>query len=199
MAHIGLISEPEYKVFDGVGISNCESVNRIQWSAGTYLIGAVYMWNITKDPKWRERIEEWMRGVSVFLAQPGKILYQAVVSRQLHCNVDQRSFSTGGAFLYAAAHEALATSAEAAALTCRGGDDRLQCGHSWLPSSFDGDLGLGNQMSALEVIQSLLAKPNNVPVTNSTGGTSKGDPVAGSSGNRSPVSPVRARTTAADD
>lgn len=54
-------------------------------------------------------------------------------------------------------------------------------------------------MSALEVIQSLLAKPNNVPVTNSTGGTSKGDPVAGSSGNRSPVSPVRARTTAADE
>lgn len=89
MAHIGLISEPEYKVFDGVGISNCESVNRIQWSynAGTYLIGAVYMWNITKDPKWRERIEEWMRGVSVFLAQPGKILYQAACepSTPLQC------------------------------------------------------------------------------------------------------------------
>lgn len=54
---------------------------------------------------------------------------------------------------------------------------------------YDGTTGVGQQMSALEVIQSLLVSRVAAPVTNSTGGTSRGDPSAGSSGTFDPSLP----------
>ena len=56
-------------------------------------------------------------------------------------------------------------------------------------AKYDGTTGVGQQMSAMEVIQSLLISRVAAPVTNSTGGTSKGDPAAGSSGTFDPRMP----------
>lgn len=73
----------------------------------------------------------------------------------------------------------LASSAQAAAQSCSGGNDGATCGTKWTQSGWDGAYGVGQQMSALEVIQSNLIKKVSGPVSNSTGGTSKGNPSAG--------------------
>ena len=60
------------------------------------------------------------------------------------------------------------------------------CGFKWTEATFDGNMGVGQQMSALGAIQSaIVAVPGTDnarigPVTNSTGGTSTGDSGAGS-------------------
>jgi mannan endo-1,6-alpha-mannosidase len=75
----------------------------------------------------------------------------------------------------------LATSATAAAAQCDGGTDGTSCGEHWTDNSnYDGNTGLGQEMSALSVIQSNLITQAPELVTNSTGGTSVGNAAAGS-------------------
>ena len=81
----------------------------------------------------------------------------------------------------------LASSAQAAALSCSGGDGTTVCGTKWTTGTYDGVTGVGQQMSALEVIQSNLIKKVSGPVSNSTGGTSQGDPSAGTGSSPQPV------------
>lgn len=86
--------------------------------------------------------------------------------------------------------EKIRASAAAAALQCSGGQSGTLCGMKWTDGAkYDGTTGVGQQMSALEVIQSLLISRVAAPVTNSTGGTSKGDPAAGSGGTFDPTLP----------
>jgi mannan endo-1,6-alpha-mannosidase len=106
------------------------------------------------------------------------------------CNVDQRSFK---AYLsrWLAATSILAPwtsdiivpllrdSALAAAQSCSGGTDGVTCGHRWWVEGWDGDYGVGEQMSALEVIQSNLISWVKGPLSDANGGTSKGDAGAG--------------------
>ena len=75
----------------------------------------------------------------------------------------------------------LRTSAAAAALQCSGAPTGRVCGLSWSKkSAWDGTHGVGQQMAALEVIQSLLIKEAKPIFSNTTGGTSSGNPNAGS-------------------
>lgn len=58
------------------------------------------------------------------------------------------------------------------------------CGFKWSDGKgFDGNIGIGQQMSALGVVQASLVQVKGVkvvaPLTNSTGGTSVGDAAAG--------------------
>ena len=90
----------------------------------------------------------------------------------------------------------LKTSAAAAALQCSGGANGRLCGLSWIKGTqWDGTSGVGQQMSALEVILGNLINQAPPPVTNSTGGTSKGDPSAGT-GNGQVLTPYVPPTTA---
>lgn len=50
----------------------------------------------------------------------------------------------------------LAASAKAAARNCGGGVNGTTCGERWYTSSYDGVYGVGQQLSALEVVQALL-------------------------------------------
>jgi mannan endo-1,6-alpha-mannosidase len=80
--------------------------------------------------------------------------------------------------------DVLKTSAQAAVKQCSGspGDhpNGRMCGLSWsLGTAWDGTSGVGQQMAALEVVQSLLIKQAAAPLTSSTGGNSKSDPGAG--------------------
>ena len=77
----------------------------------------------------------------------------------------------------------LAASAAGAAKQCSGGTDGVTCGRTWNTATWDGKYGPGEQMSALSVIQANLISKVAGPVTQNTGGTSKGDPSAGSQGN----------------
>ena len=73
----------------------------------------------------------------------------------------------------------LQSSATAAAKACSGGADGNTCGLKWSTGAFDGLAGIGEQMAALEVIQSNLLDTVKGPVTANSGGTSQGDPSAG--------------------
>lgn len=55
----------------------------------------------------------------------------------------------------------------------RGWNDGVTCGHKWWVEGWDGQYGVGEQMSALEVIQSNLVERVKGPLSSETGGTSK--------------------------
>jgi mannan endo-1,6-alpha-mannosidase len=74
----------------------------------------------------------------------------------------------------------LQPSAQAAAEQCDGGANGVTCGEHWTAgSTYDGTTGVGQQMSALSVIQSNLISEAPELLTNTTGGTSQGNPAAG--------------------
>lgn len=79
-------------------------------------------------------------------------------------------------------------SAQAAAGTCSIGVDGNQCGLIWTNGAQnDGTwVGVGEQMSALEIVQSNLIDQVDGPLTNKTGGTSIGNANAGTNSNDNP-------------
>lgn len=85
----------------------------------------------------------------------------------------------------------LRQSAQAAAQSCVGGSDGVTCGTRWTVSGWDGSFGVGQQMSALEVIQSNLISAVSGPLSNQTGGISIGDPSAGTKSHDLPWEPMR--------
>lgn len=109
------------------------------------------------------------------------------------CNVDQRSFKAYlSRFLALTVKMApftaeyimpkLQASAKAAAQFCSWGDDQNTCGMRWTENQWEGLWGVGEQLSALETIQSNLVLHSRELVTEKVGGTSKGNPGAGGSG-----------------
>lgn len=80
----------------------------------------------------------------------------------------------------------LQTSAKAAAQTCVGpsqhGAGNYACGMRWWWEGFDGIQGVGQQMTALNVISVLNVDRVAPPYTSKTGGESKGDPGLGAGG-----------------
>ena len=75
------------------------------------------------------------------------------------------------------------------ASVCTGGKTGTLCGFRWTEApTNDGNVGVGQQMSALGAIQSAMVQiPGEkivAPVTTSTGGTSRGNPSAGISVNQ---------------
>ena len=112
---------------------------------------------------------------------------------RVQCNVDQHSFK-------GYMHRSLATAAVVAPFTrdtitkylrsstagavtsCKADGT---CGFRWTTGDYDGDVAqgpAGQQMSALAALSTMLMKQEKVlngPLTNTTGGTSQGDPNAG--------------------
>lgn len=75
----------------------------------------------------------------------------------------------------------LRASGIAAAAQCIGGDNGRTCGLSWTSGQWDGTSGVGQEMAAMSALFTNLLALEEVapPVTNSTGGTSIGNPNAG--------------------
>lgn len=106
------------------------------------------------------------------------------------CNTDQQSFKAYLSSWMAATTQLapfttdlimpkLRASANAAAEQCNGPDNA--CGLRWYQhAKYDGNTGVGEQMAALNIFQVQLIDRVKPRVTTSTGGTSKGDPNAGS-------------------
>jgi len=94
----------------------------------------------------------------------------------------------------------LKSSAVAAAKQCSGGSNGRTCGLSWSKGTqWDGTQGVGQQMAAMSVIfTNLLQFDNGVqigpPLTNSSGGTSVGNPNAGSQSVADPTAITPATT-----
>ncbi|MCJ1356555.1 MAG: hydrolase 76 protein [Icmadophila ericetorum] len=191
---VGLMS-PTYQIFDGTeDTQNCTSVNHIQWTynAGIYLLGAANMYNMTNGSAlWEERVQGILNASSVFFDPTAtNVMYEVACEPGGNCDVDQYSFKAylsrwmAATVKIAPAFEnqimpKLKASAQAAAAICTGGTTGTMCGFKWTTGTFDNNMGLGQQMSVLEVIQSNLIQQVAAPVAASTGGTSKGDPSAG--------------------
>lgn len=114
------------------------------------------------------------------------------------CNVDQRSFKAYLSRWMAATTKVapwtterlepmMIASRQAAVTTCTGGDGGNQCGLKWTTGAFDGSTGVGEQMSVLEIMGTAMISKVAGPLTNSTGGTSRGDPSAGSNSAKTPT------------
>lgn len=207
---VGLISD-KYAIYDGTDdTENCTSINHIQWTynSGVYIYGASIMWNITQDDVWKQRaISLWNATNVFFTGTNNMVMYEVACEPGKNCDTDQLSFKAYFARWMAASLKVapflavdmmpfLKASAVAAAAQC-GGPDGMTCGTNWTAPTWDGTYGVGQQMSALEVIQSLLIDSVGGPLTNKTGGTSVGNPAAGTSGNNAdPAAPTKAITTA---
>ncbi|KAK3708011.1 hypothetical protein LTR37_011704 [Vermiconidia calcicola] len=195
---IGLVAD-NYRVYDGThDTANCTNLVRVQWSynAGVYLLGAATMWNQTTgadQEMWRARVQGLLDATIVFFYKGTNVMFEVACEPRGNCNVDQRSFKAYlGRWMAATTKVApwthdtimpfLQQSATAAATSCSGGDSGTECGMRWTTGNWDGQLGVGEQMSALEVIQSNLIDNVQGPVSNSTGGISTGDSNAGTTG-----------------
>ena len=126
------------------------------------------------------------------------------------CNTDQLSFKAYfSRWLAATAVLApftaqtikpmLATSATAAAKQCTGGSSGTICGTKWATGSWDGSTGVGQQMSALEVVHTNLAflAQDNTPSGNNTdsGGNGVGSAVGGGGSGKGPLTQTTGGTS----
>jgi mannan endo-1,6-alpha-mannosidase len=99
----------------------------------------------------------------------------------------------------------LRASAQGAAGQCDGGDTGSICGMEWNTTIWDGTYGVGQEMSALAVVQSLMLDVNQEaaysgPLTSSTGGNSTSNPSAGTGSTTAKFQPsIFTRTITAGD
>lgn len=123
----------------------------------------------------------------------GNIMVEVACEPQGTCNNDQPSFKAYLARWMAATVQVapfteerimkkLRASAIGAAKQCVGGPQGRTCGRKWTESVWDGRTGVGEEMSALSVIQATLIQKVAPPLTANTGGVSKSDPSAGTQG-----------------
>lgn len=148
--------------------------------------------------KWRTHTERLLKGAQIFFpSQFGGNIMQEVACESLKtCNNDQPSFKAYLARWMAATTQMapfttntimpkLRASAQGAAKQCSGAPNGgTTCGRAWYTTTWDGTIGIGEQMSALSVIQSNLISKVAAPVTAKKGGTSEGDPNAGTAPSR---------------
>jgi mannan endo-1,6-alpha-mannosidase len=149
---------------------------------------------------WKDRLNGFLHNTQkVFFPDQygGKILVEYACEAQGNCNKDQRSFKGYLArWLAVAAQIApfsqtqimpwLQTSAGAAAKICSGGPPGgVVCGRKWYVPTDDGTRDIGNQMTAMAVVQANLIK-SAPPLADHRTGMSVGNAGAGN-GNRQPT------------
>lgn len=190
-----VVLKDQGNVYDGGETDdNCTDIVKYEWSYnhGVVLGGLAYMYNATNGSStWETRVQQILGGAEEYFFN-NSIMYESTCQRPtvITCNNDQRSFKSIFSRMLgltsilvpstsSAVDALLKTSAEAAAKSCTGGTDGHTCGLSWLTGSWDGYYGLGEQMSALEVMQNLLIHERPAPLREDNGGTSQGDANAG--------------------
>lgn len=170
----------------------------------------------TEDTKWLTRLDGILNTTLTrfFPTSMGdKIMVEIACEPAGNCNNDQPSFK---AYLsrwmavtaqlvpthYDTIFPYLRSSAQGAAGQCDGGTDGITCGREWNTTTWDGRYGIGEQMSALAVVQAMMIdvdKDLYVPYTNTTGGTSKGDSSAGTGSSSSGSSSAATETITTGD
>lgn len=182
-----------WPVYDGGFISdNCTEVSNLEWTynTGLFIAGAAYMYNHTSDEKWLTRIQHIWERAKVFFMPTTNIMYEAACQPTGRCNNDQRCFKAifsrflGLTCLMAPAMNSdiqsyLADTIPGVQASCSGGTDGHTCGLNWGNSSWDGFYGLGEQMSALELLLNTLVWEKPPPLSQDTGASSQGNGSAG--------------------
>lgn len=144
---------------------------------------------------WGDRVQSLLNAQQIFFSHntsSSHVMYESSCEPENKCTTDQTSFKAYlgrwmadiakiAPFTYDTIIERLRASATAAAAQCSGGDTGTYCGTLWTTGSYDGSMGVGQQLSALEVVQVTLLDTIAGPITDDTGGSSKGDSSAGTS------------------
>jgi hypothetical protein len=158
------------------------------------------MYNFTNGAeKWRSALEKMLNyhDFQFYPVAKGKVMVEPCEDpkdpKDL-CNYDQESFKAYlsrwlgvTSQLAPVFHDRIMTtlqfSAVRAAQTCTGGSQfspEHACGMRWWQDGFDGKGGVGPQMAALNIVSVLNADRVPPPYSNTTGGTSQGNPSLGS-------------------
>ena len=174
MTGIGLISGG-FNVFDGSDDTiNCTGVDHDQWTYNNavFIYGSAMLANISDESSpWANRTRGFLSAAGALFFTPfpnaTNVMFEAQCEKAYACDNDQYSFKAYlGRWLYATAKmlpelqsdilALMRPTAEAAATSCSGGTQQRTCGTEWWLPGFGGAVGLGQQMSALEVIHGLL-------------------------------------------
>ncbi|ESZ93427.1 glycoside hydrolase family 76 protein [Sclerotinia borealis F-4128] len=191
---IGLIGDG-YEVYDGSSdTTNCSTIDHVQWTynAGIYLFGSAMMYNYTNGSSiWETRTTGLLNATSVFFKDD--VMFEAACENtSVGCDTDEQTFkaylsrwmaatSKSAPFTESTIMTYINASAQAAAKQCDGGASGRACGEHWTAgSTYDGKYGVGEQMSALSIIQATLIGTAANLVTMNTGGTSVGNAAGGS-------------------
>jgi len=201
-----LVNTTTWQINDNTDVNNnCATVDQLQWSYnyGTMLMGSAYMYNYTNGSTvWNDRVQGILtKTFEVFFPAKygGNVMSEVECEINQLCNYDQPSFKA-----YLAGWMAFTTqmvpwtrdsilpklqaSAVGAAKQCVGPAlSGNTCGRRWWQASWDGQQGVGEEMSALSVFGSNLIPLVKSPVTAKTGGTSPGDPSAGTQSDSQPI------------
>lgn len=164
-----------FDVWDGTGAAgNCTIVNKQSWSynPSMMLYGAATMFNATNGESiWRDRTTGFLKACANTFFSPypnaTDIAFERTCETRGTCNNDQYSFkaylsrwlgqsAVVAPFIHDEVAQLLNASAVAAAQTCTGGNSGELCGQKWYVGGFDGRSGVGQQLSVLETVQSLL-------------------------------------------
>jgi mannan endo-1,6-alpha-mannosidase len=180
---VGLVSS-DFHVYDGAGdqgTANCATLDKHEWTynIGSYMHGAAHMYAYTKSlssppsgtPDWESRVQSLVGTAQATFFSPfsnaTNVMYEAACETVGTCSVDETSFKASLAqwlgktsvlvpSTSSTIYPLLLSSATAAAATCSGLGNNT-CSLRWYGDSWDGQNAFGVQLSALEVIQSLLA------------------------------------------
>lgn len=195
-------TDDAFYIYDGAHTeTGCTNITPYQWTynAGAFLLGAAAMYNYTAhgdssiNQIWRDRVDALINGTHVFFIGPQNNIMTEVACESVNlCDLDQQSFKAylarwmaattkWAAWTYDTIKPKLDGSATAASQQCTGGDNGRMCGLKWVNNNgqWDGTTGVGQQMAAMEIVLATMIENLNAPVTDSTGGTSPGNPNAG--------------------
>ncbi|TGJ86415.1 hypothetical protein E0Z10_g2357 [Xylaria hypoxylon] len=192
MWRLGYISE-DFSVYDGAHEPNCTSINKAQFSYNAAMImqGCAYMYNQTNNATWKARTDGMVKGIiNTFFAMDGVAFEPSCEPAPGTCNSDMESYRGYmhrwmantiqlAPHTYDVIMPVLKTSAAAGVKQCTGGDNGRMCGFHWTSGKYDGLISASLEMNVLGALTALLMPDVAPPLTNSTGGTSLGDPDAG--------------------
>ena len=161
---------------------NCTGVDHHQWSynVGVFLYGSAILSNFTNNSQiWVDRTTGLFAATDSFFT-PYKnatdILFEAACELDSSCNTDQWSMkayvarwmatsSVVAPYISGRVGQLLRTSAIGAASACTGGLYGNTCGSKWYVNGFNNITGLGQQLSALDVVTGLLVNSSAPPRT----------------------------------
>ncbi|KAK4545970.1 hypothetical protein LTR36_002534 [Oleoguttula mirabilis] len=174
MRGVGLI-DVNYNVFDGTNdLINCSQIDHTAWSynPSTLLYGTAVLYNLTNGSEiWENRTTGLLTASANTFFSPYQnatnIMYEFACEPLNTCDNDQYSFkaylarwmakaSVVAPYISGSVTTLLTRSAEAAAQACSGGENGTTCGQKWYVGGYDGSFGVGQELSALETVQSLL-------------------------------------------
>ncbi|KAJ6437734.1 glycosylhydrolase family 76-2 protein [Purpureocillium lavendulum] len=196
MERVGFIENSTFAIYDGGNSDhNCTDINKAEFSYNNAIFaqGAAFIYNATKDAVWKERTEKLVSyGLKTFF--PKGVAVEISCENPGTCTTDMLTFKGFLHRWYAVITQIVPSTAEtiapilkksaaASVKQCTGGALGRQCGFKWATGTYDGKTGAGQQMSVLAAVSAQLIGSAKAPLTDSSGGTSKGNPNAGSGDN----------------